>query len=211
MRIYPPVRTVALLLAIGPLALVDVSGQTPPSASSMQDAERHLSSWKAKPRELAQELMKKYGAPDEVTPNRLIWHDKGGWKFTELVNEEIPHSFPMPHPDMLYQAIDYRIDPDKADELLNYDGSIILERTKGEIAARCDKVEANFLAVNLAHDVATGKRSVDDARKFYAESIMTFMKSKQPTDYMQGFRFPMMKGTTGDPDKPAAGMMKSGG
>ena len=30
----------------------------------------------------------------------------------------------------------YRIDPQKADDLLEYDGSLILERTKGEIAAR---------------------------------------------------------------------------
>ena len=40
---------------------------------------------------------------------------------------------------MLYQAISYAIDADKADDLLKYDGSLILERTKGEIAARCDK------------------------------------------------------------------------
>lgn len=40
---------------------------------------------------------------------------------------------------------------------------------------------------------------------------MTFMKTKQPNEYMQGFGFPMMKGSTGDPDKPAAGMTKTGG
>jgi hypothetical protein len=72
------------------------------------------------------------------------------------VNEEIPHDFPMPHKDMLYQAIAYKIDPDEADKLLQYDGSVILERTKGMIAARCDKEEANFLAINLAHEVALG-------------------------------------------------------
>lgn len=44
--------------------------------------------------------------------------------------------------------------------------------TDGEIAARCDKEEANFLAINLADDVAKGRRTVDDARKFYAESMM---------------------------------------
>lgn len=80
---------------------------------------------------------------------------------------------------MLYQAISYKVDPADADELLKYDGSIILERTKGEIAARCDKEAANFLAINLANDVAEGRRSVEDARKFYAESMMAMMKENK--------------------------------
>jgi len=88
-------------------------------------------------------------------------------------------TIPVPHKDMLYQAISYKVDPDEADELLQYDGSIILERTKGEIAARCDKEEANFLAINLADDVANGRRLVDDARKFYAESMMAMMKENK--------------------------------
>jgi hypothetical protein len=112
----------------------------------------------------------------------------------------------MPHTDMLYQAIDYRIDPSKADALLTYDGSVILERTKGEIAARCDKEEPNFLAINLSNDVATGKRSVEDARKFYAETMSAFMKEGKSNDYLTGFRFSVAKGGTGDPDKPFAGM-----
>ena len=63
---------------------------------------------------------------------------------------------------MLYQAVNYDVDPKNADEVPTYDGSNILERTKGEIAARCDKVEANFLAINLANDVATGKKGIDE-------------------------------------------------
>lgn len=55
-----------------------------------------------------------------------------------MVNEEIDHSFPMPHKDVLLQVINYRVPPDKFDDLAEYDGSVIVERTKGEIAARCD-------------------------------------------------------------------------
>ena len=147
-------------------------------------------------------MIKKYGAPQEVTANRLIWHNNGPWKFTELVNEEIPHTFPVPHHDMLYQVIDYRVDPADADEVLTYDGSVVLERTKGELAARCDKEEANFLAINLAHEVAEGKRSVADARRFYADSMMQLMKTGKPNEYLQGFRFAVPKGDQGDRDRP---------
>lgn len=175
--------------------------QSRPGGSSMR-AEQVIASWKEKPAEVARTMIKKYGDPQEVTSNRLVWHKNGPWKFTELVNEEIPHSFPMPHMDMLYQSIGYRIEPEKADELIQYDGSVILERTKGEIAARCDKEEANFLAINLAHEIATGKRSVDDARRFYAESIQTMMKTGKANEYLQGFRFTPPTGDQGDHDKP---------
>lgn len=187
-------------LAMG--AAAGVAQQPAASSAPSMRAEQVIASWKAMPAEVARTMIKKYGQPQEVTPNRLVWHRNGPWKFSELVNEEIPHRFPMAHTDMLYQSIAYRIDPAHADELLQYDGSVILERTKGEIAARCDKEEANFLAINLAHEIAMGKRSVDDARRFYAESIQTMMKTGKPNEYLQGFRFTPPSGDQGDRDKP---------
>jgi hypothetical protein len=184
---------------------------THPQTATMapMKAEQVIANWKPMPKEVAGKIIAKYGQPAEVSANRLIWYDNGPWKFTELVNEEIPHDFPVPHKDMLYQAIAYKIDPDEADKLLQYDGSVILERTKGTIAARCDKEEANFLAINLAHEVATGKRNVDDARRFYAESVAMAMKGK-PNDYMTGFKFSPSKSDQGDHDKPFGPVRMSG-
>jgi hypothetical protein len=147
--------------------------------------ERIISGWRAKPQETARKLIAKYGAPNEATSMRLVWVNNGPWKMTELVNEEVPHNFPKPHPDYLKQTINYRVPPDKFDELAEYDGSVIVERTKGEIAARCDMEGANILALNLAHEIVTGKRSVKEARKFYAETVR---EMKNP-EYMQSFMF----------------------
>jgi hypothetical protein len=197
------VRSAALAAVLIAFSISAAAGaQRTSSVPAPQSAEQTIAAWKAKPREVAQQMIKKYGAPQEVTANRLIWHNNGPWKFTELVNEEIPHTFPVPHHDMLYQVIDYRVDPADADEVLSYDGSVVLERTKGELAARCDKEEANFLAINLAHEVAEGQRSVADARRFYADSMMQLMKSGKPTEYLQGFRFTVAKGDQGDRDRP---------
>ena len=179
-----------------------------PATSTVEKGvvDKYLAGWKQKPREVAKTMIGKYGLPHEATAQRLIWHNNGPWKVTALANEEIPHDFPMPHHDMLFQAIDYRVaDSSKVDALFRYDGSVIVERTKGELAARCDKEEANFLAINLAHDVVTGKRTVDDARKFYSDSIAMMMKGK-PGDYLQGFRFKLPTGNQGDRDKPMPGL-----
>lgn len=107
----------------------------------------------------------------------------------------------MPHVDVLEQVISYRVPPDKFDELAEYDGSVIAERTKGTLAARCDKEAMNFLALNLAHDIITGKRSVGDARKFYAATAMATMKGEMPP-YVQQLQF-TPPAAAGDPDKPA--------
>ncbi len=121
--------------------------------------------------------------------------------------DPVEHRFPVPHKDVLEQFIDYRAVPDKLDELARYDGSVIVERSKGEMSARCDKEEMNFLAINLANDVATGKRSVDDARKFYAMTAMAFMKGEK-SPYVQKFVFTVPTGGTADPDMPFQPPMK---
>ncbi len=159
--------------------------------------ENIISNWKSKPQEVARTIMAKYGMPQEATMQRLVWHNNGPWKRTELINEEIPHNFPKPHSDMLKQTINYQVPPDKFDELAEYDGSVIVERTRGEISARCDKEEANFLALNLADEIVRGKRDVDDARGFYAETVRE-MKNK---NYMEGFLFQAFQTTRGDADK----------
>lgn len=160
-----------------------------------------LERWPAKPREVANAMLAKYGQPHEATATVMVWHNAGPWKRTILSREETPHDFPKSHVDLLEQFIDYRVPVDKFDELAAYDGSVIVERTKGELSARCDKEEMNFLAINLAHDVAAGRRTVDEARRFYAETAMAFMNGdKRP--YTQGLQFTVTRGKTADPDKP---------
>jgi hypothetical protein len=160
--------------------------------------EHILAGWKDEPRQTAIQVLAKYGLPDEATPERLVWHNNGPWKVTMLVNEEIPHYFPKPHHDFLYQAIYYHVPLDMFDDLAFYDGSVIVERTKGTIAARCDKEENNFLALNLADEIIRGKRSVDSAREFYAETIIQM----QHQEYTKGFLFSVPQEPQNDPDHP---------
>jgi hypothetical protein len=161
-----------------------------------------VSAWSDVPREVAQTVMDKYGPPQEATPSRLIWFDNAPWKRTILYRDVVQHDFPVPHPDLLEQFIDYQAPPEMYDELAVYDGSVIVERTKGEISARCDKEEMNFLAINLANDVAIGERTPDEARQFYAETAMAFMEGTSDP-YVEGFVFEVPDGGTADPDEPA--------
>jgi flavin-dependent dehydrogenase len=166
--------SLSLFTAVPALA----QGQVKQGKQDTAQVEKVLQDWKKKPQQVARDIMKKYGPPQEVTMNRLIWHNNGPWKRTELENVEIDHKFPLPHKDMLMQVVAYNVPADKFDELAQYDGSVIAERTRGELAARCDKEAANILALNLAHEIINGKRSVEEAKKEYGEQIVAFATGK---------------------------------
>ncbi|MGI9042803.1 MAG: hypothetical protein ACR2GK_01615 [Gemmatimonadaceae bacterium] len=159
------------------------------------------SAWPMASREAATFMIDKYGMPAATSADMLVWGRTGPWKRTVIYRHEYQHNFPGPHSDVMQQWIDYKAPPSMYDELAAYDGSVVLERTSGEMSARCDKEGANFLALNLANDIVTGKRSVDDARKAYGEEIMK-MKAGRPGPYVTGLLFTPSMGGTGDTDNP---------
>ncbi|CAN5621598.1 hypothetical protein BH23ACI1_BH23ACI1_32970 [soil metagenome] len=180
--------------------MVPAGGMAPAGSMAPAQLATMLTAWPATSREVAETIIEKYGAPHETTASMLIWHNNGPWKRTIVYRDTVPHHFPMPHPDLLEQVVNYRVPLDRYDEIAQYDGSVIVERTKGEMAARCDKEGANFLALNLAHEVATGRRTVEEARRFYGEQIR-MMKNDEMTPYTSGLMFtPPASGA--DPDQP---------
>lgn len=181
----------------------NASTQAAPAASQNGNVEKMIASWPEASRMAATDMIQKYGQPQEVTASMLMWRDNGPWKWTKVSRDTIKHDFPMSHPDLLEQAIDYRAPVDKYDDLARYDGSVILERTKGEMSARCDKEGANFLAINLGNDVATGKKTAEEARTYYAAAIKRFMSTEQMDPYMQKLQFQVSAQATGDPDRAA--------
>lgn len=156
-------------------------------------------SWPNTAREAVQTMIEKYGPPDEYSASQVIWHNNGPWLRTVVSADEVLHQFPAPHVDVLEQFIAYRVPPDKFDALAYFDGSVIVERTKGLISARCAGEEMNFVALNLANDIITGKYSVEEARNEYIALYKAYQNGEKPP-YTQGFQFDVPQNDTGDPD-----------
>ncbi|WP_223831549.1 hypothetical protein [Bacillus swezeyi] len=149
-----------------------------------------LSNWPQSSKEGAYTMIRKYGMPNEATVSRLIWYNNGSWKRTIVYQDPVPHNFPTPHPDFLEQTIDYKVPSHLYDEVANFDGSVYLDRTRGEASAKCHKEEINFLSLNLLHDIVTGKRDVRGAKAFYAKMAEQFSKYNISSPYTQGLLFP---------------------
>jgi hypothetical protein len=147
-----------------------------------------IKSWPDESREAAQLVIDTYGEPHEATESLLIWHDVGQWKRVVASRTFYPHHFPAPHIDSVESFINYRVPPEKFTPLARFDGSVIVERTAGEVSARCHDEQANFLALNLMHDIVTGAKDVEQARGYYAKEFLD-ARRKRPTPYMAKLRF----------------------
>ncbi len=158
-----------------------------------------IKGWPEASQEATQAVIDKYGAPDEVTASELIWRGRGEWKRIVASKAFYQHDFPAPHQDAIETVIDYRVPPEKFSELAAFDGSVIAERTAGEVSARCHDEEANRLALNLMHDIVVGAKTVQAARDYYAKEFADYRR-KKPTPYMEKLHFAPGDQNAADPD-----------
>ncbi|HKF90580.1 MAG TPA: hypothetical protein VKC52_03785 [Acidimicrobiia bacterium] len=158
-----------------------------------------IKNWPDDSREAAELVIDQYGEPHEATHSMLIWHNVGPWKRMVATRACYEHHFPAPHIDAVESFIDYRVPIDMFSPLAAFDGSVIVERTAGEVSARCHDEQANFLALNLVHDLVTGAKDVEEARRYYAKEFLDARRNK-PTPYMEKLHFPP-EGKTADRDE----------
>lgn len=166
-----------------------------------EKASQIMERWPEESREAAQLVVEQYGEPDELTETQLTWHKPGPWKRIVASRAFYDHNFPTPHHDSVESFIDYRVPLDRISAVVEFDGSVVVERTAGELSARCHDEQANFLALNLAHDIVIGAKSVEEARQYYAKEFLDYRRGL-PTPYMDKLRVPAPAGDTADPDEP---------
>jgi hypothetical protein len=155
---------------------------------NMNTVQEVINDWNAMSKKAAKLTIEQYGPPNEATQSRLIWYNNGPWKRTTVSRDEIPHDFPQPHTDVIENVINYSVPVEMFSELAKFDGSVIVERTRGEVSSRCDMEAANILALNLMNDIVTGKLNAEKARDVYCEVISAFMMNR-PASYAEKLQF----------------------
>ncbi|RHW32758.1 hypothetical protein D1B33_16455 [Lysinibacillus yapensis] len=158
-----------------------------------------INDWPATAKMAAENTMKFYGPPNEATQSYLVWHNNGPWKRTIAFKDGVPHDFPEPHTDVLEQFIDYHVPADKVGLVAQLEGSLVIDRTKGEVSVHCDNEGANTLSMNMMHEVVTGQRTPQEAREFIKKEIVEYMMNR-PAPYAEKFQFQLLQGEHWDPD-----------
>jgi len=159
-----------------------------------------LKGWPEASQKAAKDMQSKYGNPNGVTPDMLVWNNNGIWLKTIVYKKEMKHDFPKPHTDVIEQWINYSVPLNNYDEVALYDGSVTVNRTNGTVSARCDNEGMNILAINLTYDITKNKVTVDEARMNYGKDAMAFMNGEKP-GYTQKLNF-ASDPSSPDPDEP---------
>jgi hypothetical protein len=174
---------------------------TPEAAAWVQ---KNLAGWPKVSLAVAGDLITEYGLPQESNAREITWYDNGPWKRTVLHKEETQHNFPYPHKDVLEQTVNYRVPHDKVADLVKYNGSLVVDRTRGELTVHCNDERMNILTLNIANDIVKGDRSVEQALAYHAQ-VIRGVQIGEPETYPDKLRFkaPQPAAETADPDEEA--------
>lgn len=182
----------------------DSMNQKPIQSNAAMDNKTNmpdLTGWTERPTLAVREMMVKYGAPTEVSSESIVWHNVGPYKRIMVTKKEVPHNFPAPHMDYLEHTVSYNVPTEKIDDLIAYDASMTVNKTQGEMSARCDLEGHNILTLNLARDIINGTKTVQEARVAFGANVVEDLLGKhQP--YIDKLQFIPQTENILFPDKP---------
>jgi superfamily I DNA and/or RNA helicase len=137
------------------------------------------SGWPASSMTAAQEMINKYGEPHEKTSESLIWRNIAPFKKIIVHRNVYSHRFPLLHQNALEHVVDYKAPEGKVDDVWKYNGSIVLNRTNGEMSSFAENEAMNILALNLADEVMRGRISADAARITFGKQTLNYLNGKK--------------------------------
>ncbi|MFC7738796.1 hypothetical protein ACFQX4_24020 [Roseomonas sp. GCM10028921] len=195
-----------LLLAAGAAAgsgvLIRAWAQAPTGQPDRSAVTELIKDWPQVAKAAAEEMLRQYGAPQEMTGTRLLWEGNRPWLRSVVNKIGVEHDFPAKHSDVLEQVVSYRVPLNFFEPLASFNGSLVPDRTRGELTAHCDREATNILALNLAHDIIRGHKTVAQAREAMAEGQREIQADRVPADARE-LRLGPPQGDLRDPDTAA--------
>jgi len=159
------------------------------TALVMELLQKILPLWPKMQQEKVHEFIHKYGLPQEVGMGNVTWFNNGPWKRTTIYRQDVLHVSPTAHRDYVASTIDYRVPTEFFGALADFDGSLYPDRTAGEVTAKCDLEEMNFMALNIMHDMVTRKKTTNQALETAVEIEKAFRLRGERPLYTRGLQF----------------------
>lgn len=147
--------------------------------AALDKANSLTSGWPDASIKAAREMVEKHGDPQEVTSEELIWRNVAPFKKIVVHKTVYNHKFPLMHQNSLEHVVDYRASISKIDDIWRYNGSIVLDRTRGEMSSFAETEAGNILGLNLAHDIMTGRRGSENARVTYGKETLNYLNGNK--------------------------------
>jgi hypothetical protein len=150
-------------------------------------AQTVISRWSDPALLLAAKLIEEYGPPDRIDYSRIAWNEKGPWKRITVWDIRQNQAADMGTDD-IEQTAACPVPAEKIQALAAFSGKIRVSQDGGELSARSDSEEQNFLAINLAHEIILGHTDQLEARRLY-DRIIKLSSAGKYSPYMRKLLF----------------------
>jgi hypothetical protein len=141
-----------------------------------------IAQWPDFSRKAAEQTMEKYGPPSEIDWDILAWDRRGAWKRIAV------RRVPLARGGVLQLVLAYDVPPGQAAALASLDIGLAADLQERELSAASASEKTNFLALNLAHEVVTGAKTVPEAAEFYKKTVSLSSAGKSSL-YMEQLLF----------------------
>lgn len=121
-------------------------------------AEPIVAAWPEPSRRTALAMIEKLGEPHRADGDSLTWIGIYRGRRTVIRRSSTGEG-------MVEQTVLYRVPPEKVGELTRFDERLRIDRKASELSARTESVRTSFLVLNLAHEVASGFKTAENARE----------------------------------------------
>ncbi len=128
----------------------------------------------------ARYMIDRQGPPDWISGDRLVWLRREPWK--RVIVSRYPNFSPLEH------VVRYRVAERMLPAVSAFNHGIRVDRGLGELSARSDRESLNCLSLNLAWEVAEGRRTTEEARDFFLRTA-TLGASGKSSPYLEGLIF----------------------
>jgi hypothetical protein len=170
------------------LPSVDLQLPSEARAARLTQANADIAAWSSLSALAARRIFDKYGAPDEIQPNYLAWDNGSPWTRTVVFNVA-PAASGEDEPALIEQSLDCRLRPAQVAALASFDRRLAYDDRSGELSARSESEELNFLRMNLADDVIAGRRTPEGARTEFDRSV-SLSRAGKTLPSMQRLHYP---------------------
>jgi hypothetical protein len=144
--------------------------------------------WSPPSRDAGRRLLDEYGLPDDVTPWRVTWNWHGPWKRTVVWDGKRVYRSPEDLA-VMEQTVDYPLTREQAAALLAFSGALTVDLEKGELSSRADRESVDFLNLNLADEVARGRKTPAQAVAAY-KRVLALTAAGKASEYTRRLLFP---------------------
>ena len=178
----------SLAAGFGLLALIVCASTGTTHAAATATPESTIRTWPARERATARVMLEKYGKPSQFDRHTMAWFNNGNWKRTIIYRNGLHHSASAPGNNFLQQTIGYIVPNDKLAALKRFSRRLEVSPAAGELTFASDSEATNLLALNLADEIVVGKKSVAEARIFFAKTSRLAASGKS-FSYREGLHF----------------------